>query len=63
MRHVAAKLPANWFAVGILYMSQLEGFETEIGTKDQDRLWNKVFHHWKQEQRRSRTHGTLSSVL
>ena len=66
MKHVAAKLPAKWFAVGLqlgIEPSQLEGFETAIGTKDQDRLWCKVSHQWKQEQKELYTWNTIISAL
>lgn len=64
MTHVAKKIPARWFEVGIqLHIETAELNRFEALTKDQVRLCIMVFDEWKREQKMPYRWDTIISVL
>ena len=64
MVHVACKIPAKWYQVGILLKiktSQLDALE--IQTNDPFRLFMKVFDQWEKEQKVPFTWETIITAL
>ena len=64
MSQVARNTQTKWYEVGIqlkIDISQLDAFEQQ--TKDQMRLYSKVFDQWKKEQKVLYTWDTIINVL
>ena len=64
MTHVAGKTPTKWYEVGIqlnIEISTLDAFEEQ--TKNQKRLYSKVFDQWKKEKKLPYTWDTIVNAL
>ena len=64
MTHVAGKTPTKWYKVGIhlnIELSTLDAFEQQ--TRDQMRLYSKIFNQWKTEQKLPYTWDAIINAL